>query len=127
MITKETFQKFKVPILVIVGLLVLFVIYNSIFKKDPDAPLLKTTEIDSTAAEEDKTILPILAEITDVVFDKSFFNNPTFQSLENFNQTIIPEDKGRSNPFEPSVVFSSTSNVEGLGLGFEETAPATTP
>ena len=57
-------------------------------------------------------------------FDNTFFSNKAFQSLENFNQNIVSEDEGRSNPFAPSFALSASSTVEGLG--FQETTATST-
>ena len=121
---KDIIQKIKVPIILIAVLLAGFIAYNSLFKSASTPSLLSSSSSVPDVSGEDQTILPLLSQIQDINFDNSFFSNKAFNSLQNFNQSIVSEDKGRPNPFAPSFALSSSSTVESLG--FQEVTASTT-
>lgn len=53
-------------------------------------------------AEDPKVkVLEMLNRLTALKLDRSFFDSPLFRSLQDFGVEVVPEPKGRPNPFAP--------------------------
>lgn len=53
----------------------------------------------TTAAGLD--LLALSARIRSIELDNSIFEDPAFKALRDFGQDLVPEPKGRRNPFAP--------------------------
>ncbi len=113
---KEIFQKFKLPIIVIAFLFVGLFIYNSFMKSPEPVGTLSSGVKGDGSAVPGADFLPLLLRIKDVSFDQKFFSDPVYKKLMDDSQTIIPESKGKDNPFAPGIFGSSSSTVESLGF-----------
>ncbi len=120
---KDMLQKLKGPIIIILVIVVLFVFYSKVIKKeDPEAIETKIAN-ENIAAD----FLPLLLKIKDIRFDTAFFGDALYTSLKDFGQQIIPEDEGRNNPFSSISGVSASSTVEGLGFEDTDVSSSTTP
>jgi hypothetical protein len=48
-----------------------------------------------------REILALLADMKKIKLDESIFSDPAFQSLQDLSIELVPEPKGRPNPFAP--------------------------
>lgn len=60
--------------------------------------LLTSTEGSSPLSQE---ILTTLGQLHTIRLDSSVFSDPVFVSLNDFSETIPPQQAGRRNPFAP--------------------------
>lgn len=51
--------------------------------------------------EEGRAILALLEELKHINLDETFFTSPVFASLQDWGVELIPEPKGRPDPFAP--------------------------
>lgn len=104
-------QKIKLPIIILAALFAGFFVYNKFMKKDVSVDLIKTPAL--SIASPDNNILSLLLKLKDISFDTEIFNDPIFQSLEDFGKKIEAEEAGRVNPFAPSFSAGATSTIKG--------------
>lgn len=117
---------------IIVAGFVLFAVfaYANIFHKEtraqeeplvtPDPPPAGQNE----GNQKGREILALLADLKKIQLDGSIFDDPKFQELQDFSRELIPEPKGRPNPFAPigkDVVLSEDFS------GFATTSPRNIP
>lgn len=90
---------------IILGILVVVIVAFAWFglsDREPSSTVLVTSEsaADSSVAEQE--ILKLLLDMRSIQLNSSIFENPAFNSLQDFGREIIPEPVGRSNPFAPT-------------------------
>ncbi len=56
---------------------------------------------DSGASATSQEFLSILDDLNAIRLDASILNDPNFQALRDFSVTLVPEPRGRENPFAP--------------------------
>ena len=97
---KEVFKNFIV-VAVLIGAFAFF--YNTFFKSDEGEEIL--VEIDQSASGEAPKaaveFLKTLADLEKVKLDSTVFEEETYRRLKDFSVLLVPEKKGRSNPFAP--------------------------
>jgi hypothetical protein len=99
----------------LVGLLVLvaaFFLYRYIFVSSPavdNSPGLEAVGSGEggQASAVDDEFIRLLERLQGVTLDATVFASPAWQSLINFRVPLIPEEKGRPNPFAPVSLDSS--------------------
>ena len=100
-------QLFKNSIIILGAALLIWVGYSTFFKKDstvsPGVALVSETALndDSPEMQSGREILAILLNLKSLKLDASIFNDPVFQSLADFGQSIPERPRGRDNPFAP--------------------------
>ena len=103
-INMELLEKYKTPLIVIAAAILLFVAYRFLFG-EPTAttPTLVVQGVESgaVASPEEQELLATLLELRELTLNETLFEDPLFQSLEDFSEEILPEPVGRSNPFAP--------------------------
>jgi len=88
-------------IFVIIGLVVIaFVGYSFFVTGDSDNPLV-VQDIDQSQTAVEQELLSLLLELRSIQLNTRLFSDERFQSLQDFNQDIVSEPVGRSNPFAP--------------------------
>ncbi len=97
--------QYKSALFVVGGLVVAFVAYVYFFPHSDDAVL--TSEAVATPIENE--LVQLLLRLETVTLPDGVFGDPTFQSLEDFSQELVPEPQGRDNPFAPLSGSRSTS------------------
>ncbi len=94
----------------IVVFLVVFAVVGYLFlnrEKTPESSLKsEATPAASTPQSEalnqaNKQFLDNLSNLKAVTLDDSIFSDPAFVSLTDFGLKLVPEPKGRDNPFAP--------------------------
>lgn len=108
---KEKILAWKNPVIALFILILLVVagyMYSNRSKESDE--LLSGTEAGDGAAAVDGDLLRTLGKLRKLRLDTSIFNDPVWQSLEDFGQTLSPEPKGRTNPFAP---LSSSAPADG--------------
>lgn len=91
--------KYQNVILAVVIIAIAFAIYSYFFGGAEEAPL--TAQNVAAAPQEDQDLISLLLELRSITLDEDIFADPTFQSLEDFSQELVPEPVGRPNPFAP--------------------------
>ncbi len=74
----------------------------------------------------DDEFIGLLERLQGVKLDSGFFASPAWKSLINFRVELVPEDKGRYNPFSP-VGFDFSSLVSTSTATTTRTRTTTTP
>ena len=88
-------------IFVIIGLVVIaFVGYSFFVTGGNDNPLV-VQDIDQSQTAVEQELLSLLLELRSIQLNTTLFSDERFQSLQDFNQDIVSEPVGRSNPFAP--------------------------
>lgn len=127
----EVLKKAKVPIIAIIFLIIGFFVYNFFIKKDEEVGGISKPGMvngEKVAKSPSENFLPLLNLIRNVNFDDTFFNDSVFRSLVDFSESIKEEQKGRVNPFDPSIgasAFLSNSDVTFVGSEVSNVNPAT--
>ena len=100
-------SRFIIKLLVILLVLVAaFFLYRYLFVSSPavdNRPGLEAVgdgEADQAAVIDDEFIR-LLERLQGVTLDATVFASPAWQSLVNFRVPLVPEEKGRPNPFAP--------------------------
>ena len=110
-------------IIIIIVLVAAFLAYRFFFLKSDPAPeglnsLDFSTENGTAATDE---FIALINELQNVKLKTELFSNPAYRALKNFSKPLIPEPKGRPNPFLPiSAVIGSVSTST-------QTSSTTTP
>jgi hypothetical protein len=97
--------RYRTWIGVVLFVIVAFFVYSYFFTGAPQ-PVL-TSAPASTNAQVDADLIALLATLHSITLDDSIFHDPTFMSLKDFSQTLVPEPVGRTNPFAPLGSVSS--------------------
>ena len=90
----KTFKKYKKIIIAVLALIAVLFVYNSFFKKAPQA------ELPGESANVGADIVELFASLERVVLDRDLFNSPLYRSLMDWSINIPPQPVGRLNPFE---------------------------
>jgi hypothetical protein len=93
------YQKYKKIIWGVVIVLALFVLYSIFFKKSPEPALTQASAAGTTAADEE--LIALLNQVKGIDLNSAIFSNELFLSLTNYSVELVPEPKGRTNPFAP--------------------------
>jgi hypothetical protein len=123
---KETFEKFRKPLIFVGIFIAVFAIYILFIKKDPEADLAVVKPGDSVTVQDNKELLAQLQALNAIVLNTEIFSSPIFKSLQ--DNTIIIENRkpeGRKNPFLPlgvddgnfvadQNIVNATTNTNGL-------------
>jgi hypothetical protein len=110
-------SKYKTTILVGILVIVAFIVYSYFFTGAPPQALTVTAA--TSTAEVDQDLIALLTTLKSIKLDAAIFSDPTFQSLQDFSQALVPEPVGRQNPFAPLGSVSIPSS--------RQTAPASAP
>ncbi len=94
------FKQNQTLILVIVIVVIAFFAYTYFFTGKDSGAVLETQEV-SIVTPADQDLISLLLELKSITLDESIFSNPSFQSLQDFSQELVPEPVGRINPFAP--------------------------
>ena len=92
---------FKLIIIAFV-LVAAFFLYRFFFVKDQSVEKIGVESVVAVTPESkiDNEFLGLLARLQRIELDApSVFNHPVWQSLENFRRALVPEPRGRRNPF----------------------------
>lgn len=113
---KDTLSKFKWIILGVIGLFVLFVIYNIFFldadRNESTGLVRQESTVDRTSASG-REIIRTLNKIKSITIDPDFFELAAFRRLEDFSIEIEERPVGKDNPFVPFNGLVATTS-EGL-------------
>ena len=91
-------QNILVAVLVIIILITAYIWYNHVQSR-PSEAVTRSSEGAIPAAKE---LLVLLQQLERVRIDTSFFEDPVYKSLIDLTpQIVIPEVRGRINPFAP--------------------------
>lgn len=91
--------KYQNIIIIVIVIAVAFGIYSYFFANKSEAPL--TAETVAAGNQADQDLISLLLQLKSITLDDSIFSNPTFLSLHDFSQSLVPEPSGRQNPFAP--------------------------
>ncbi len=91
------FSKYKTIILVGVLVVIGFFAYSYFFTGTPQAALTASTPSANAAVDQD--LIALLSTLNSIKLDGTIFSDPSFQSLQDFSQALVPEPVGRQNPF----------------------------
>ena len=100
-------SRFIIKLLVILLVLVAaFFLYRYLFVSSPavdNSPGLEAVGDGEAgqAAVIDDEFIRLLERLQGVTLDATVFASPAWQSLVNFRVPLVPEEKGRPNPFAP--------------------------
>ncbi|MFQ5540902.1 MAG: hypothetical protein ACE5F4_01510 [Candidatus Paceibacteria bacterium] len=94
------FKRYKNLITIGVVILIAFVAYSMFFTAAPRSALT-TSNVSATQSAVEQELLSLLLELRDIELDPALFSDERFQSLQDFNQEIVAEPVGRTNPFAP--------------------------
>lgn len=76
------------------------VIWYRFFTSKPSEPVSRLAP--EAAAVGPKALLALLETLEGLDLDLNFLNDPVYKSLQDFTpQILLPESKGRNNPFAP--------------------------
>lgn len=78
------------------------------FFAEPKTPVVTAS---STQTTPDADLVALLFELKNIRLDNAIFEDPLFQSLKDFSQSLVSEPTGRNNPFAP-LGGNVTVNVE---------------
>lgn len=130
-------SKFKTLIIIVVLIVLAFIAYTKFMPKasttaNPNALLRTTTTgtVSNTAASLNdgpgREFVNQLLAIQNIKFNTDIFNDPAYQSLQDFSRELITQPTGRPNPFAP--LGQADAEVAGFGssTGFVITNQATT-
>lgn len=107
-------KRYKLALLLILLAIGSFVAYQMLYVDGGITSLLvsqRGTEISGNVVGRE--IINLLDELQEISLSRDIFNDPAFRSLIDFEQDILPEPIGRSNPFAPigvGNVFIGTSD-----------------
>lgn len=92
----------KTLIIGLVAIVLVAVVYFA-FLRGEDVPLLERTGESSlgASAQADRELLVLLQALESIKLDPKFFDDPVYQSLEDFRVEPAEEPVGRQNPFAP--------------------------
>ena len=124
---KETFLKFKKPLILVVIFIVVFTIYNLFIKKDTnteDLAIIKPEQ--SVSVQDNRELLSQLQALNAISLNTQIFESSIFKAMQ--DNTIIIENRkpeGRRNPFLPigvddgnfvadQSIVGATNNTNGL-------------
>lgn len=105
------FKSNKVILLTLL-IIIAFIGYRFMFKKDnPNNSDLaaETGQGQSGQSAIGKDLMVTVSKLKSLTLDETFFNDPIFKSLKDFNVPIIPQEVGRSNPFSPIGIGGSSN------------------
>jgi len=88
-------------IFVIVGLIILAFIGYSFFFTGKDVAPLTAESVDPSQSAVEQELIGLLLELRSIQLDESLFSDRRFKNLKDFNQDIVSEPVGRTNPFAP--------------------------
>lgn len=110
------FKNNKVILLVIL-IIIAFVGYRFMFKKDSSS---RNSDLVAESSEEvtaqsaiGKDLVINLSKLKSLDLDEKFFQDPIFNSLNDFSVPIASQNVGRTNPFSP---ISGMVSSEGSGV-----------
>jgi hypothetical protein len=95
----DVFKQYQNVITVVVVLIVGFIAYTMFFTDKEEGVLIEETVSENSAADQD--LIALLSELKSIELDEAVFSDPTFMSLQDFSQELVPEPVGRVNPFAP--------------------------
>lgn len=99
-------------LLLVVGVIVAFGLWYGLSSPSSDTTSLLDTTTDSAATDPaSQEVLETLLALRAISLDGTVFQNPAFQSLQDFSTEIMPEPVGRPNPFAPLGVGGSSSQL----------------
>src|SRR3989344_2181915 len=107
---------------ILVALVGAFFLYCYLFvsigpSETPGLQAVGATDASGQPSAADDEFISLLERLREVKLDSDLFTSPAWKSLVNFRVDLVPEDKGRRNPFSP-VGFDSPSSTS--------TSPAST-
>lgn len=98
----EFIKKYKNIVLSVVIIAIAAAGYTILFGKDGAGTALLTSQrSDADVIGVGEDVLDLLRQLRLIELDGTIFEDPAFQSLEDFSQELIPEPVGRDNPFAP--------------------------
>lgn len=107
------FKKNKVILLAMLIILA-FVGYRFMFKKDPSSGNsdLATDSGAETLGQSaiGKDLIVTISKLKSLTLDDSFFKDPIFNSLNDFSIPLASQEVGRANPFSPIGGLGNTDN-----------------
>ena len=80
-------------------------VYFFFLRPEESGPALSTSsggQALSDSAQADREFLVLLQQLEAINLDGSLFNDPVFDSLQDFRIEPAPQPVGRANPFSPS-------------------------
>ncbi|MEK7066231.1 MAG: hypothetical protein AAB965_01495 [Patescibacteria group bacterium] len=114
------FKNNKIILLVLLAIIVAFFGYSYMFKKDSSSGS-SDLSVDSNAETSEqaiigKDLMVAISKLQSLTLDDTFFQDPTFVSLNDFSVPIADQDVGRVNPFSP-ITGSSGAGSGGKKSG----------
>jgi len=106
----QALKKYKNIFLIVVLAIVVFVGYRYFFSEPSStgSTLVSQGEGNQAAVLAERELLATLLSLKKIKLDESLFDDPAFQTLEDFSQELQPQVVGRGDPFAPI----------GVGVGF---------
>lgn len=93
------FSRYRNIFIIVVLVIAAFLVYSFFFTGKSDSVLSQSAG--NASASVDNELIALLLELKALKLDDSIFSIPTFQSLQDFSQALVPEPVGRQNPFAP--------------------------
>jgi len=109
----ELFARYKVYIILALGIVAALAFWLSISGEEPSNSLL-TAEGSDTNISGERGVIDTLLQLQSVSLSGTIFSDPSFAVLQDFGTQIVPESVGRPNPFapfslRPTVVATTTA------------------
>jgi hypothetical protein len=93
----------------IITVVILGALWYGLSNSGAQAPILQT---EAPVSESDKELVSTLLTLRAVQLNGTIFQDPVFQSLQDFTTEITPEPVGRPNPFAPLQIKATTNSTQ---------------
>lgn len=100
----EILKKYKTAIIIIIVLVAAFVAYTYLYPSGSSSDsLISKTDVNGlqSSGPSGQEFVTQLLTLNKLAFKTEIFNDPVFNSLQDFSQALIPQEAGRPNPFSP--------------------------
>lgn len=94
------FKKYKNIIIIAAVVVIGFVLYSFFFTGE-DTSVLTSENVSPSQTAVEQELISLLLELRSITLETSLFDDPAFNSLQDFSQELVPEAVGRTNPFAP--------------------------
>lgn len=95
------FKKYQSVITIVIVIGIAFVLYGIFFKPQSEQPLTLETSTNEGRSPVEAELVVLLLQLRSITLDTALLEDPLFDSLQDFGQTIVAEPVGRENPFGP--------------------------
>jgi hypothetical protein len=78
-----------------------------------DTDLLTSTPVGAGSEALEGDLLTALGQLRQLKLDETIFDNPVFTSFTDYGTELLPQPKGRPNPFAPFDSISTSTPLVG--------------